>query len=99
MTAPSTPLDVIDTIRPGDIVPIMRKVVRIENGAVYFWSDDGKVAYGRYQDVRDAMKGMVNTGSLFEEYKTSTSCEHDYTINHAGPVNTKCIKCGYEIEG
>lgn len=27
------------------------------------------------------------------------ACEHDYSINHAGPVNTKCIKCGHEIEG
>lgn len=43
--------------------------------------------------------GLSLTGEQLKDFKKSDVCRHDFEINHAGPVNTKCLKCGYEIEG
>ena len=65
----SVPVDVIESLSPGDVVPIMRRITEIKNGTVYFSSDDGKPAYGRCQDIRDGLKGRINFGELYEQYK------------------------------
>lgn len=69
-------VDIIATLKPGMLIPVVVEVTGATGGCVFFKSDDGSIAYRRYQDVRDALSFSGVGPRLVEKAKLYATAAH-----------------------